>query len=67
MPCETVRWTVSNHEAQVVCVERAADSDFELHVRYCNLPIASRRCVDPEEAARWSDEIRCAWEAAGWK
>jgi hypothetical protein len=67
MPGDIVRWTVMNDDAQVVCVERSADSYFELHVSYRNLPIASRRCVDPAEAARWSDELRRAWEAAGWK
>jgi hypothetical protein len=67
MPADTIRWTVTNDEAQVVCVERIADSHFELHISYCNLPIASRRCIDPADAARWSDQQLRAWEAAGWK
>jgi len=67
MTLDTVRWTVSHDEARVVCVERAAGSHVEVHVTFSDLPIATRRCADTAEAARYSDELRRAWEAAGWK
>lgn len=64
MPAETICWTLTNAEAEVVCIERQVDSHIELSVSYANLPIGSRRCLDREEAARYSEQLRSAWAAA---
>lgn len=67
MAAETVRWSLTNAATHVVCTERTSPSHIELHVKYANLPIASKRCSDAADAARWADQLRRAWEASGWK
>jgi hypothetical protein len=63
----TVRWALSNANQHVVCTERELQTVIELRVTYGNLAIAVRHCKSPEEAARWSEQRRNAWESYGWK
>jgi hypothetical protein len=67
MPQEVERWALSKDHARVVCTERTTPSHIELHVTWANLPLASRRCVNDKDAARWADRMRLAWEATGWR
>jgi hypothetical protein len=63
----TVRWALSNDDGHVVCTERRLPTQIELRVTYGNLTVATSHCSNPDEAARWSDERRHAWEAYGWR
>ena len=63
----TVRWALSNADEHVICTERREQARIELRLTYGNLAIATLHCRNPEEAARWSEERRHAWEAYGWK
>ena len=63
----TVRWALSNADEHVICTERQVQTQIELRVTYGNLPIATRHCKNPDEAARWSEQRKHAWEAYGWK
>ena len=67
MSAETIRWALSNAAERVICTERRLQDQIELQVTYGNLTIARRHCSDPDDAARWSDQRRNAWEAYGWK
>jgi hypothetical protein len=64
---ETIRWALSNSAEHVICTERRLQSWIELRVTYRNLIVAARHCKNPDEAARWSEQRRHAWEAYGWK
>jgi hypothetical protein len=63
----TVRWALSNANQHVICTERQLHTVIELRVTYGNLIIAARHCKNREEATRWSEQRRHAWEAYGWK
>ena len=63
----TVRWALSNDDEHVICTERRLPARIELRVTYGALTIATRHCKDSDEAARWSEQRRNAWEAYGWK
>jgi hypothetical protein len=67
MRADIVRWSLAHHGSHVVCIEREDGNRIELHVRYGSLPIASRLCANRRDAVRWSDALRRAWQAAGWK
>jgi hypothetical protein len=67
VPDETVRWAVSNSVAHVICTERQVQSQIELRVTYGTLTVASRHCKSADEAARWAEQRRHAWEKYGWK
>jgi hypothetical protein len=63
----TVRWALSNADEHVICTERREQARIELRLTYANLTIAALHCKSPEEAARWSEQRRLAWEGYGWK
>ena len=63
----TVRWALSNADEHVICTERRLQTQIELRVTYGNLTVATRHCKSPDDAARWSEQRRHAWEAYGWK
>ena len=67
MSAETIRWSLSNSAGRVICTEQRLLSQIELRVTYGNLTVATRHCNDPDDAARWSEQRRHAWEAYGWK
>ena len=67
MSDETVRWALSKANGKVVCSERTSSSWIEVHLRYHNLPLASQCCGTRDEAARWAERVRRAWEEFGWR
>jgi len=68
MPDEIVRWTLSVSDSSVVCTEQQSSPDYiDVHVRYGSLPLASRRCTSRDDASRWADRVRVAWEESGWR
>lgn len=67
MADETIRWTLSNNVEHVICTERRSPSQIEVRVTYGNLTVATCHCKSPDEATRWSEQRRHAWESYGWK
>jgi hypothetical protein len=64
---ETIRWALTNAAERVTCVERRLLTQIEVRVTYGDLTVATRHCKSPDEAARWSEQRRHAWEAYGWR
>jgi hypothetical protein len=63
---QILHWTLCHANRRLTCVESQIASGSEYAVLYDGLPVATRVSSGDQDGAAWAEEIRNAWESAGW-
>lgn len=61
-----LHWTLCHADRRLTCVESQAASGSECAVFYDGLPVATKTSTADQDVAAWAEQIRRAWESAGW-
>ena len=61
-----IEWTLHNAAASIRCTARETAHGVELFLTCAGLPLAHRVTPSVPDAEAQANEIRAAWEAAGW-
>jgi hypothetical protein len=65
-PSQILHWTLCHANRRLTCVESQVASGSEYAVLYDGLPVATRVSSTDQDVAAWAEQIRSAWESAGW-